>query len=52
MNWKRRFRKTLLDHVKNIKIRQIVGVEYDVMSTTREKQPRWYGHTRRMKEEL
>lgn len=46
--WRRCGRVTLLDHVRNDRIREMMGVETSLTDNIEMKQLLWYGHLRRM----
>lgn len=51
MYWRRCCKKTLLDHERNERIREIMQVETSLINTIERKQLLWYGHMRRMNQD-
>lgn len=49
--WRRSCRYTRLDHIRNERIREIMGVEGTILDTIEYKQLMWYGHLQRMNDD-
>ena len=49
--WRRSARVSKQDHIRNEKIREIMKVDHDIVTTIEKKRLVWYGHIKRMGEE-
>ena len=46
--WRRAAARSKLEKVRNVRIREIMGVQYSVVDDIKTKQLRWFGHVQRM----
>ena len=49
--WRRCCRLTRLDRVRNVEIRQAMGIDLDIIETIEARRLNWFGHLKRMSDE-